>query len=58
VRQNIEALAPGGGFVFATIHNTQANVPPANFMAMWQALRTFGAAAHVPATGGALYTTA
>ena len=57
VRQNIEALAPGGGFVFATIHNTQANVPPANFMAMWQALRTFGAAAYAPAASGALYTT-
>lgn len=49
VRQNIEALAPGGGFVFATIHNTQANVPPKNFMVMWEALRTFGAAAYAPA---------
>ncbi len=48
VRQNIEALAPGGGFVFATIHNTQANVPPENFMAMWETLQTFGAAAYAP----------
>jgi uroporphyrinogen decarboxylase len=53
VRQNIEALAPGGGFVFATIHNTQANVPPENFMAMWEALRTFGAAAYAPAASDA-----
>jgi uroporphyrinogen decarboxylase len=42
VRQSIEALAPGGGFVFGTVHNTQANVPPENFMAMWQALRDYG----------------
>jgi uroporphyrinogen decarboxylase len=42
VRHNIEALAPGGGFVFATIHNTQANVSPQNFMAMWETLQEFG----------------
>jgi uroporphyrinogen decarboxylase len=28
VRRNIEALAPGGGFVFAAVHDIQANVPP------------------------------
>lgn len=42
VRRNIEALAPGGGFVFATIHNTQPNVPPENFMAMWETLQEVG----------------
>jgi uroporphyrinogen decarboxylase len=42
VKQNIEALAPGGGFVFATVHNTQANVPPRNFMAMWETLQEYG----------------
>jgi uroporphyrinogen decarboxylase len=42
VRQNIEALAPGGGFVFAAVHDIQANVPPANIMAMWQAWREYG----------------
>ncbi len=42
VRHNIQVLAPGGGFVFATIHNTQANVPPGNFMAMWETLQEFG----------------
>jgi uroporphyrinogen decarboxylase len=46
VRQSIEALAPGGGFVFATIHNTQANVPAENFCAMWEALQTYGATAY------------
>jgi len=42
VQKNIEALAPGGGFVFATVHNTQANVPPQNFMAMWETLQEYG----------------
>ena len=42
VRRSIEALAPGGGFVFATVHNTQANVPPENFMAMWETLQQYG----------------
>lgn len=53
VRQSIEALAPGGGFVFATVHNTQANVPPENFMAMWEALQTYGVAAYAPAVSTA-----
>jgi uroporphyrinogen decarboxylase len=42
VRQNIEALAPGGGFVFAAVHDIQANVPPENIMAMWQAWQEYG----------------
>jgi uroporphyrinogen decarboxylase len=37
VRRNIEALAPGGGFVFAAVHDIQANVPPENIMTMWEA---------------------
>ncbi len=42
VRRNIEALAPGGGFVFNTVHNIQADVPPENIVAMWQALQAHG----------------
>jgi uroporphyrinogen decarboxylase len=42
VRRNIEALAPGGGYVFNTIHNIQADVPPQNIIAMWQALQEYG----------------
>ena len=45
VRRNIEALAPGGGFVFAAVHDIQANVPPENIMAMWEAWREFGKSA-------------
>ncbi len=41
-RRNIEALAPGGGFVFATVHNIQAEVPPENIMAMLDALQQYG----------------
>lgn len=39
VLENIEALAPGGGWMFTTIHNTQASVPPENYMAMWETLQ-------------------
>lgn len=43
VRRRIDDLAPGGGFVFAAVHNVQSDVPPENFMAMWEALQEFGA---------------
>jgi uroporphyrinogen decarboxylase len=39
VRRNVDALAPGGGYVFNTIHNIQADVPPENIVAMIEALR-------------------
>ena len=42
VRRNIEALAPGGGYVFNTVHNIQADVPPENVIAMWEALQEYG----------------
>lgn len=42
VRRRIADLAPGGGFVFNTIHNVQGDVPPENYMAMWEALQEFG----------------
>jgi uroporphyrinogen decarboxylase len=35
-------LAPGGGFIFNTVHNIQADVPPENIMAMWEAVREYG----------------
>jgi len=38
VKRNIDALAPGGGFVFAAVHNIQAEVPPQNVMSMFKAL--------------------
>ena len=42
VRQNITNLKSGGGFVFTPVHNTQANVPPQNYMAMWETLQEEG----------------
>lgn len=42
VRRRIDDLAPGGGFIFSTVHNIQADVPPENIMAMWDALREYG----------------
>ncbi len=36
VKRNIDAFAPDGGFVFATVHNAQADVPVKNFMTMWE----------------------
>jgi uroporphyrinogen decarboxylase len=42
VRRRIDELAPGGGFIFATVHNIQADVPPENILAMWETVREYG----------------
>ena len=42
VKRRIHDLAPGGGFVFGSVHNIQANVPPENIVAMFDAAREFG----------------
>lgn len=42
VKRNLEVLMPGGGFVFNTVHNIQAEVPPENIMAMWETLQEYG----------------
>ncbi len=39
VQRNVAALASGGGYVFNTIHNIQADVPAENVLAMVEALR-------------------
>ena len=39
VRQQVEILSPGGGFVFQQVHNVMANVPPDNIVAMLEAIR-------------------
>jgi len=43
VRRRVADLAPGGGFVFASVHNIQANVPGENAAAMWAAVEECGA---------------
>ncbi len=41
VLERLEIFAPGGGFVFNTIHNIQPNTPVENLVAMFEALREF-----------------
>lgn len=41
VRERIEIFAPGGGFVFSTIHNIVANTPLANVLALFDALQEY-----------------
>jgi uroporphyrinogen decarboxylase len=43
VRRNIDALAPGGGFVFANVHNIQNLVPPENVVAVFETCYEYGA---------------
>ena len=40
-RANLEAFATGGGYVFASVHNIQANVPPENIVALFDAALAF-----------------
>jgi uroporphyrinogen decarboxylase len=40
VRRQVDTLAPGGGFVFQQVHNILAGVPPANVVAMFDAIRS------------------
>ncbi|MCM8816816.1 MAG: uroporphyrinogen decarboxylase family protein [Candidatus Omnitrophica bacterium] len=38
VKECLDILVPGGGFVFNQVHNIQPDVPPANIMAMYEAV--------------------
>jgi hypothetical protein len=42
VRSRIKAFAPGGGFVFNTIHNVQAQIPVENVLALYETVREYG----------------
>jgi uroporphyrinogen decarboxylase len=41
VKRRLEILAPGGGFVFNTVHNILSDVPPQNIVAMYEAVAEF-----------------
>ena len=41
VKRRLDILAPGGGFVFNTIHNILPDVPPQNIVAMVEAVDEF-----------------
>jgi uroporphyrinogen-III decarboxylase len=45
VREQVRILSPGGGFIFAQVHNILAHVPPENVVAMYDALQESAAAA-------------
>jgi uroporphyrinogen decarboxylase len=38
VKEEVNILKPGGGFVFQQVHNIMANVPPENIVAMLDAV--------------------
>ncbi len=42
VKRNLDIFAPGGGFVFNTIHNIQADVPAENLLAMYETVLNCG----------------
>lgn len=41
VKKNLEIFAPGGGYIFAPVHNIQADVPPENIVAMLEAFQQY-----------------
>jgi len=42
VKQRIEDLAPGGGYILASVHNIQDGVPPENIIEMYKTAREYG----------------
>ena len=46
VLRRCEIFAPGGGFVFSSIHNLQAGTPVANIVAMLDAVHEFNGVSH------------
>jgi uroporphyrinogen decarboxylase len=38
VKRQVDSLSPGGGFVFQQVHNAQADLPPENLLAMFEAV--------------------
>jgi uroporphyrinogen decarboxylase len=42
VKRRIDDLAPGGGFVFAAVHNIQALVPPVNIVTAFDTALEYG----------------
>ncbi len=49
VGRYIRALAPGGGYIVAPAHNVQSDVPPANLVAIRDAIEAYG---HYPIVQG------
>lgn len=41
VQEHLQVFTPGGGYVFTSVHNIQANVPPENVIAMYDTALAF-----------------
>jgi uroporphyrinogen-III decarboxylase len=44
VKSNLDIFSAGGGYVFNTVHNIQANIPVENLLAMFETVDAAGAA--------------
>ena len=42
VKRNIDILAPGGGFIFASVHNITEGVPTENIISAYQTAVEYG----------------
>jgi len=42
IRKNISIFAPGGGFVFAPVHNIQPDIPPEKIVRLYETAYTYG----------------
>ena len=42
VRDRIDVMAPGGGFILAPTHATQPDTPPENMVAMYEEALSYG----------------
>jgi len=40
VREQVQILKPGGGFIFQQVHNIQADIPPENIVAMLESVNS------------------
>jgi uroporphyrinogen decarboxylase len=41
VREQVEILSPGGGFVFQQVHNIMADIPPQNILTMFDTVKSW-----------------
>jgi uroporphyrinogen decarboxylase len=46
VRKMIDVMGPGGGYILASVHNIQAEVPPENIVAMFEEGKAYGVYRH------------
>jgi uroporphyrinogen decarboxylase len=52
VKRRCDILAPGGGFVFNTVHNILPEVPPENVVALFEAIAEWGGTLSGARSGG------